>query len=171
MSRRHRRPEASDPHYAERIRGSFARQAAMALLGARLSRIEPGLVEIELPHRADLTQQHGFVHGGIVGAIADSAGGYAGYTLFPAGSTVMTVEYKINFLAPAQGEKLIATGRVVRSGRTLTVCELTVDGVDADGERHPCAHGTQTLICLQGRADAPPAPASASHSAATAAAT
>src|SRR5689334_5645182 len=104
-------PDVSDPHYAERIRGSFARQAAMTLIGARLTRIEPGLVEIELAHRGDLTQQHGFFHGGFVGAIADSAGGYAGYTLFLAGSSVMTVEFKINFLAPAQGEKLIATGR------------------------------------------------------------
>ena len=150
-------PEVPDPYYAERIRGSFARQAAMTLIGARLTRIEPGLVEIELPHRGDLTQQHGFFHGGFVGAIADSAGGYAGYTLFPADSSVMTVEFKINFVAPAQGEKLIATGRVVRSGRTLTVCELSVDAVTADGEHRPCAQGLQTLIRLDGRADVPAA--------------
>jgi uncharacterized protein (TIGR00369 family) len=91
---------AIDPGFEARVRGSFARQRAMALIGAELTRVEPGLCEIELLVRDDLTQQHGFVHGGIVGMIADSAAGYAGYTLMPADASVLTIEYKINMLAP-----------------------------------------------------------------------
>src|SRR5262245_24795136 len=106
--------EPQDPAFAERIRQSFARQKVMALIGAELGRIEPGRVEITLAHREDLVQQHGFIHAGIVGTIADSAGGYAGYTLMPAHSSVMSVEYKLNLLAPADGERLLAVGRVIR---------------------------------------------------------
>jgi uncharacterized protein (TIGR00369 family) len=141
-----------DPGYAARVRDSFARQNAMTLIGARLARIEPGTVEIELPFRAELTQQHGFFHGGIVAMIADSAGGYAAFSLFPAESSVLTVEYKINLVAPAEGERLLARGRVVRAGRTLTVCELEVAAAKA-GAMKTCAVGLQTLICLDGRSD------------------
>jgi uncharacterized protein (TIGR00369 family) len=143
-----------DPAYADRIRASFARQKAMALIGARLARIEPGLVEIELPWREDLTQQHGYIHAGFTSAIADSAGGYAGFTLFPADASVLTVEFKINLLAPAAGERLLARGRVLRGGRTLTVCELGVAAV-AGGRAKSCAVGMQTLICLHGQPDNP----------------
>jgi len=114
----------------------------------------PGRVTIELPHRADLVQQHGYVHAGIVGTIADSAGGYAAYTLMPAGSSVLSVEYRMHLLAPADGERLVASGRVVRAGRTLTVCELEVEAVK-DGARTRCAWGSQTLICLRDRPDGP----------------
>jgi uncharacterized protein (TIGR00369 family) len=139
----------SDPDYAARVRESFARQAVMRLIDARLTRVEPGEVEIQLPYRADLTQQDGYLHAGIVSTVADSAGGYAGYTLMPAASRVLSVEYRLHFLAPAEGERLIATGRVKRSGRTLTVCEL--EAVVVKGEaRTVCAWGTQTLICLAG---------------------
>jgi len=138
---------AKDPAYEQRIRESFERQKVMALLGAVLTRVEPGRVTIELPFRDDLTQQHGFFHAGIVGTVADSAGGYAGYSLMPAGSSVLSVEYKMNLLAPADGQRLVATGQVVRSGRTLTVCDLEVQVVK-DGAPSLCARGMQTLICL-----------------------
>jgi len=145
--------EPADAEFAGRVRASFARQQVMAFIGARMTRIEPGLVEIELPFRPELTQQHGFFHAGITSTIADSAGGYAGYTLFPADSSVLTVEYKINLLAPADGERLVATGRVVKPGRNLTICELAVVAVK-NGEETACAHGLQTLMCLHGKPDA-----------------
>ena len=145
-------PTPRDPDYVQRVRDSFERQAVMHLIGARMTRVEPGLVEIELPYRSDLTQQHGYFHAGITSTIADSAGGYAGFTLFPADSSVLTVEYKMNLLAPADGERLVATGRVVKAGRTLTVCELAVIAVK-DGKETDCAHGLQTLMCLQSKPD------------------
>lgn len=142
--------QPQDPGFETRIRESFVRQKVMALIGARLARVTPGRVEIELPFRDDLTQQHGFFHAGIVGTIADSAGGYAAYTLMPAGSSVLSVEYKINLLAPADGERLVASGQVVRPGRTLTVCDLEVV-VLKDGARTVCSRGMQTLICVERR--------------------
>jgi uncharacterized protein (TIGR00369 family) len=147
-----RRFEPADSDFANRVRASFARQQVMGFIGARMTRVEPGLVEIELPFRRELTQQHGYFHAGITGTIADSAGGYAGYTLFPADSSVLTVEYKLNLLAPADGERLVATGRVVKPGRTLTICELAVMAV-RNGKETACAHGLQTLMCLHGKSD------------------
>ncbi len=145
-----------DPDFEARVRGSFARQGIMELIGARITKVEPGLVEIELPHRADLCQQHGFFHAGITSTIADTAGGYAAFSLFPADATVLTTEFKINLLAPADGELLRAVGRVVKPGRTLTVCEADVFAVK-DGAAKPCARLLQTLMRLDGRPDAPPA--------------
>jgi uncharacterized protein (TIGR00369 family) len=142
--------EVKDPEFETRIRESFVRQKVMALIGARLARVEPGRVEIELPFRDDLTQQHGFFHAGIIGTIADSAGGYAGFTLMPAGSSVLSVEYKVNLMTPADGERLVASGQVVKPGRTLTVCDLEVT-VFKDGVPTLCARGMQTLICLEAR--------------------
>jgi len=139
--------QAKDPEFEARVRESFVRQRVMGLIGATLTRVEPGRVEIELPFRDDLTQQHGFFHAGIVGTIADSAGGYAAYTLMPAGSSVLSVEYKINLMAPADGQRLRASGQVVKPGRTLTVCDLEVV-VLKDGAATVCARGMQTLICL-----------------------
>jgi len=136
-----------DPDFERRVRDSFARQRVMSMLGASLTRVEPGVVEITLPFRGDLTQQHGYLHAGILGTIADSAGGYAGFTLMPPGSTVLSVEYRVHLLTPARGETFVARGQVVRSGRTLTVCELSVEAV-AGGQRSTCSIGTQTLICL-----------------------
>lgn len=143
---------AQDTNFAERVRDSFSRQNAMGFIGARLTRIEPGLAEIELPYRDELTQQHKFFHGGITTMIADSAGGYAAYSLFPAGSSVLTVEFKISLLAPAAGEKLIAVGRVVKPGRMLTITDLEVHAV-GNGKATPVLKGLQTLICLHDRAD------------------
>jgi uncharacterized protein (TIGR00369 family) len=156
----HAPPIPADPDFAQRVKQSFARQSFMALLGAAITRVEPGLVEIEAPFRADLTQQHGYFHAGVTSALADTAGGYAGYTLFPTDSSVLTVEFKINLLAPAQGDRLSARGRVIKSGRTLTVCALEVFAIGGAGDegdgamkRTLCASGVQTLICLHGRAD------------------
>src|SRR5437762_6562613 len=110
-----------DPDYEARVRASFGRQGAMRLIGARLSALRPGYCAIELPFRDDLTQQHGYVHAGIIGAIVDSAGGYAGFTLFPEDSSVLTIEFKLNLLAPAAGDRLVAQGHVVKPGRTLAL--------------------------------------------------
>src|SRR5690242_8947702 len=111
----------ANPHFESRVRESFARQGAMRLLGARISALGPGFCAIELPYRRDLTQQHGYIHAGIVSTIADSAGGYAGFTLFPDDASVLTVEYKMNLLAPAAGERLVAEAYVVKPGRTLAI--------------------------------------------------
>jgi uncharacterized protein (TIGR00369 family) len=141
-----------DPGFENRVRDSFARQTLMRTIGAELTRVEPGLVEIALPYQPDLTQQHGFLHAGITSAIADSAGGYAGYSLFPAGSSVLTVEFKINLLAPAAGERFLALGEVVRPGRTLTICKLEVTAIKG-AQRTLIAVGQQTLICLEDQPD------------------
>ena len=120
----------------------------MALLGARLDRVEAGKVAVALPFRADLVQQDGFLHAGVVSTIADSAGGYAGFTMMPEGSRVLTTEFKLHLLAPAKGDGFVATGTVVKSGRTLTICELRVEAEDG-GARTLVAYGTQTLICIR----------------------
>lgn len=111
-----------DPDFEARVRASFNHQHVMQAIGARLVTLGSGEARIELPFRPELTQQHGYIHAGIIGTIVDSACGYAAYTLMPADSEVLTVEYKVNFLAPAQGEKFVAIGRVIKPGRTLTVC-------------------------------------------------
>ena len=141
-----------NPDYAARVRASFDRQGAMKLIGARLAEVRPGFCSIELPYRKDLTQQHGYVHAGIVSAIADSAGGYAGFTLFPADASVLTVEYKLNLIAPAAGDRLLAEAEVVKSGRTLAITRGEVYA-ESDGKRSLCAIMQQTLIVLAGRAD------------------
>lgn len=142
--------------FEARVRASFGRQTIMGLIGARLGRIAPGEVEIELPFRGDLTQQHGFFHAGVTSTIADSAGGYAAFSLFPAEASVLTTEFKINLLAPADGELLRAFGRVIKPGRTLTICEVDVF-VRKGGREKACARLLQTLICMSGKPDGPPA--------------
>jgi uncharacterized protein (TIGR00369 family) len=111
-----------DPDFEARVRASFNRQRVMQTIGARLVTVGSGEARIELPFRPELTQQHGYIHAGIIGTIVDSACGYAAYTLMPADSEVLTDEYKVNFLAPAQGETFVAIGRAIKPGRTLTVC-------------------------------------------------
>jgi len=108
--------------YEAMVRESFARQKFMATLGAQLVHVAPGEVDIALEHRDDLTQQHGFVHAGVLGSILDSACGYAAYTLMPADGDVLSIEYKLNLLAPARGTRFVARGRVIRAGRTVTTC-------------------------------------------------
>ncbi|KGO34803.1 MAG: PaaI family thioesterase [Desulfoprunum sp.] len=119
----------------KRIKDSFARQTAMATIGASVTRVEKGAVTIELPFRSDLTQQHGFVHAGVVTMIVDTACGYAALTRMPASAAVLTAEYKVNFLSPAEGEKLVARGRVLKPGRTLTVCFGEVHAVKGGKEK------------------------------------
>ena len=125
----------------------------MRLIGARLLELRPGYCAIELPYRKDLTQQHGYVHAGIVSAIVDSAGGYAGFTLFPADASVLTVEYKLNLVAPAAGERLVAAAEVVKPGRTLAITRGEVYA-EAEGKRTLCAIMQQTLMVLAGKPDA-----------------
>ena len=121
-----------DPAFEARARASFARQTAMATIGATLAAIAPGMVEIHLPYSDRLTQQNGYLHAGIVAMILDSACGYAAMTLTPADANILTVEYKANFMSPARGESFVATGRVVKAGKTLTVCQGEVRA-HADG--------------------------------------
>ena len=146
--------EPADPDFEIRVKDSFQRQRIMGLIGAELSLVAPGHVEIELPFRGDLTQQHGFFHAGVTSTVADSAGGYAAFSLFPVEASVLTVEYKINLVAPAKGERLRAVGRVLRPGRTLTLCDLEVFALEA-GEAKLCAKGLQTIMRLDGRPDMP----------------
>jgi uncharacterized protein (TIGR00369 family) len=137
--------EPADGGWEERVRASFDRQGAMRLVGASIAELGPGICAITLPFRPELSQQHGYFHAGISSAVADSAGGYAALTLFPAAAEVLTVEFKINLLAPALGEALVAEAAVVRSGRTLTVCSVDVL-VERGGSRFPCALMQQTLM-------------------------
>jgi len=139
-----------DPHFAARCRASFQRQKAMTLIGARLTAVEPGATEIALPYRDDLTQQKGFVHGGIIGMIADTACGYAAFSLMPADCSLVTVEYKINILAPARGA-LVARGEVVKAGRSLTIARAEVYAEDG---KH-IASMQQTLMMLPDTPDTP----------------
>lgn len=164
------RQEQASPEVRQRVQASFGRQGLMSHLGARITRIGPGRVHIVLPGRPEVTQQHGYFHAGATSAIADSAGGYAALTLFPEDADVLTVEYKINLLAPGVGDHIEAVGTVLKAGRTLTVCRLEVYGVQGEiegegaaehkgkstdkdkgadkgaGERKLVANGQQTLI-------------------------
>jgi uncharacterized protein (TIGR00369 family) len=142
--------EAQTPDFAERVQSSFAKQTIMHLIGAELGMVLPGEVQIQLPFRADLTQQHGFLHAGIVTAIADSACGYAALSLMPAGASVLTVEFKVNLLAPAKGESFVARGTVIKPGRTITVCSGEVYTGFADPKL--VATMTATIMQLHGRA-------------------
>lgn len=138
--------EQASPEVQKRIQDSFDRQGLMAHLGARITHIGPGRVHIVLPSRPEVTQQHGYFHAGATSAVADTAGGYAAYTLFPEDTEVLTVEYKINLLAPAVGEYIEAVGTVLKAGRTLTVCQLEVFAVPDRSKRKLVANGQQTLI-------------------------
>lgn len=143
-----------DPNYAARVRASFNLQNAMALIGAQMAVVEPGYTEIHLPYREGITQQHGFIHGGVVGMIADSAAGYAANTLTSADASVLTVEYKINLIAPADGERLVARGEVIRPGRTLIITKAEVFAVKAE-EWTLCAVMQQTIMVMHGRQEKP----------------
>ena len=147
--------EPTDPDFESKVHDSFSRQTIMDLIGAQLTRVEPGYVEIELGYREELTQQHDFIHAGITTTIADSAGGYAAFSLMPPGSSILTVEYKINLLAPAAGEVFIGRGRVVKPGRRLFVAEIDVIAKQGDKETC-CLFGLQTTMQLTARPDGPP---------------
>jgi uncharacterized protein (TIGR00369 family) len=145
-------PLVHDPEFAERVRSSFAKQHAMELIQASIPVIEPGCTEIHLPHWTGVEQQHGFVHGGVVGMIADSAAGYAAMTLVSSTASVLTVEYKMNLVAPADGEKLIARGKVVRPGRTLIVTQAEVLAIK-NGKETLCALMQQTIMVMHGKTE------------------
>jgi uncharacterized protein (TIGR00369 family) len=137
-----------NPSFAREVADSFARQPIMKLIGARLSLVELGVVEITLPYRADLLQQNGYLHAGIITTIADSACGYAAYTLMPAGSNVLSVEFKLNLLRPAQGETFVARAAVIKPGRTLTVVRADVFAMNTNEERRLVATMQGTMICM-----------------------
>jgi uncharacterized protein (TIGR00369 family) len=138
--------------FEERVRESFAGQPFMATMGAELERVEPGVVAISLPFRTDLTQQHGFLHAGAVASVLDSACGYAAFSLMPAGSGVLTVDYTINLMAPAAGERLIAVGTVIRPGRTLTVCRGEAIITRPEGDKTVSAMQA-TVMTIRNRSD------------------
>ena len=140
-----------NPAFAEEIKQSFTKQTIMGLIGAELSLVEPGVIEITLPYRADLAQQHGYLHAGIVATIADSACGYAAYSLMPPNSEVLSVEFKVNLLRPAKGERFLAVAEVVKAGKTLTIVRADVFGVhhkDHEDQRELVATMLGTMICL-----------------------
>jgi uncharacterized protein (TIGR00369 family) len=143
--------KATNPDYAAAVRESFGRQGLMRTLGARIVTLEPGLCVIEMPYASGVSQQQGYFHGGAIGAITDVAAGYAAYSLMPPGSEILTVEYKINLIRPASPPTLRAEGRVLRAGKTLTVCRADVyhmkDG--ASGGLEACALLQSTLMRVE----------------------
>lgn len=141
--------QVRDPDWDAKVRASFARQTFMTTIGGRLAALAPGRCEIELPFRADLCQQHGFLHGGVVTAIAANAGGYAAFTLMPPGTSVVGVEYKLNLFASPKGEAIRARGRVVRPGRTLHAVEAEIEARQ-DGEWRPVGRMLATMMCAEG---------------------
>lgn len=146
--------QVRNPNYIERVRESFARQSFMTTIGAELLDVLPGGVDIRLPYHDGLCQQHGYFHGGVIGTLADNAGGYAAFSLMAPEDTLLTVEYKINIVAPGDGDALITRGRVLRPGRTLTVCRAEVFAVK-EGREKLCATALCTLMTLEGQEDTP----------------
>jgi uncharacterized protein (TIGR00369 family) len=138
-----------NPTFADAVAQSFAKQPIMNLIGARLGLVEPGIVEILLPFRQELTQQNGYLHAGVVTTIADSACGYAAFSLMPEGSSVLSVEFKVNLLRPARGESFVARAEVIKAGRTLSVTRADVFAVHKDSERELVATMQGTMICVR----------------------
>ncbi|HLL27888.1 MAG TPA: PaaI family thioesterase [Xanthobacteraceae bacterium] len=144
--------EPRDPDWEKKTRASFARQTFMDTIGGRIAALSPGYCEVELPFRGDLCQQNGYLHGGVVTAIAANAAGYAAFSLMPPNSSVLGVDYKINLLDPAAGERFIAKARVLKPGRTLSVVECEVEAEEA-GRRKLIAKMLSSMICLDGVPD------------------
>lgn len=143
---------AQNSDFKRSVRDSFARQPLMSTIGARLSHVAEGEIDIRLPWRSDLTQQHGFLHAGVVSSVLDSACGYAAFSLMPEGAGVLTIEFKVNLMAPARGQELIARGRVIRAGRTITVCQAEASML-ADGAETPVATMLATVMTVRDRPD------------------
>lgn len=141
-----------DPHFAARVRASFAKQKLMTTIGATLETVEAGAVSIRLPFRDDLTQQHGFMHAGAIASVADSACGYAALSLMPAYAGVLSIEFKINMLSPAKGESLVARGQVIRAGRTIMVCRADVYSITGNEEKLVAAM-QGTMMVAEGVSD------------------
>ena len=144
--------EPKDPDWEAKGRASFDKQGAMGLIGARLVELRPDYCEIHVPWRPDLTQQHGYFHAGIISTAVDTAAGYAGFTLMPAGSSVLSVEFKLNLLSPGDGELLIATGEVIKPGRTLVITRGEAYVVKGDKTTH-CSTMQQTLMTMHGKSE------------------
>ena len=144
--------QVADPQFEQRVRASFARQAAMKTIGASLTEVQPGRAVIELDWAEALTQQHGFLHAGMVATALDSACGYAGFTLMALDAAVLTIEYKINLLAPARGQRFRMVGQVLKPGRTVTVTEGQAFAVQ-DGRDKLIATMSCTLMAVTGRPD------------------
>lgn len=140
--------EPRDPDYARRVREAFEGQAMLASLGVEFGRVEPGFCELQLPYREDISQNHGYFHGGAIATLADVCGGFAGWSLLPAGRWIVTVEYKTNIVSPGRGERLVGRGRVVRAGRALTTTEIEILAID-QGRETLCATALQTLMTVQ----------------------
>lgn len=143
--------QAADPDFAARVAASFARQGAMQLIGARIQSVEAGRVVIGLAHRSELAQQHGFVHAGILATALDSACGYAASSLMPADAGALTIEFKVNLLAPAKGPRFRLEGQVVKPGRTITVVEGRALQIDPTGAERLVATMTATVMTVTGR--------------------
>jgi uncharacterized protein (TIGR00369 family) len=143
---------ASDPNYAARVAASFARQTAMETLGLRLESVAPGKVVLAMPFSAHLSQQHGFVHAGVITTGLDSACGYAAFTLMPADAAVLSIEFKVNLLAPAKGSAFVMRGEVIKPGRTITVCEGKAYAL-SNGAEKLIATMTATMMTVTGRED------------------
>lgn len=143
-----------DPNYEKKVRESFSRRYFMSFIGAELIDVRPGYCEMHLPYKKDLSQQHGFFHAGLIGTIADNSGGYAAYSLMGAGASILTVEYKLNLVAPGDGDLLIGRAEVLKPGRTLTVCRSEVFVVK-NGIEKLCATSLMTLMAMTDMADEP----------------
>ena len=135
---------------SDRVRNSFAKQRIMHTLGAQLDEVAQGRVSIRLPYREDLTQQHGFLHAGVIAAVADSACGYAALTTMPADAAVLSIEFKVNMLAPAKGESIVARAEVVRAGKTIVVCRADVHSISG-GQEKLVAAMQGTMMVVRGR--------------------
>lgn len=144
--------QALDSEFERKVRESFLRQPFMQHLRAEMTAVHPGACEIRVPFRAELTQQHGFFHAGVSGAIADSASGYAAFTLMPTQSSVLTVEYKLNLVAPARGDWLLTRAQVIRNGKTLKVCRAEVFAMQGAAETL-CAVSLSTIMTMFDRKD------------------
>ncbi|MBX3570496.1 MAG: PaaI family thioesterase [Rhizobiaceae bacterium] len=137
--------------FEERVRASFARQKAMVTIGAELTSVTPGIVEIEMPFAEQLTQQHGFLHAGIISAALDTACGYAAFSLMPEDAAVLTIEFKVNLLAPGLGERFLFRGSVTKPGRTIIVADGQAYAFTSDGEARLIATMTGTMMRVTGR--------------------
>ncbi|WP_371274354.1 PaaI family thioesterase [Zhengella sp.] len=140
-----------NPDFETRVRESFARQQAMATIGADLTRVSPGVIEIEMPFSEHLTQQHGFLHAGVISTALDSACGYAAYSMMPADAAILTIEFKLNLLSPGRGERFLFRGEVTKPGRTIMVTDGRAYAFDAEGEVRLVATMTGTMMRVRGR--------------------
>ena len=141
-------PIPPDPDFEMRVRASFSQQGMLAALGAQIELLRAGEVHLDAPFDARFTQQDGFLHAGVVTTLMDSACGYAAHTLMPVGSRVLSVEFKVNLLSPARGERFRAEGRVIKAGRTLTVCEGKLFSIEKE-KASLCAIMQATMICIR----------------------